>query len=71
MTMEVEINFDLPVDTISERRRIREERQRSETEGYREDMADVCKCHCGNVHYVKRRPRTEAEANEKVKVSNE
>lgn len=56
---------DAHVMTISERRRIREERQRADIEGFREDVANLCKCpNCGEVHY---RPRSEAEVNEKVK----
>lgn len=53
------------LESLSQRRRIREERQRTETEGYRVDVADLCKCpNCGVSHY---RPRTAAEADEKVK----
>lgn len=58
-----------PALTISERRRIREERQRTGAEGYRVDVAELCKCpNCGIGHY---RPRSEAEVTEKVKVGNE
>lgn len=64
--MEVEMKIETAtLQSFSERRKIREELQRSESQGIRVDVADVCKCpNCGIDHY---RPRSEAEANEKVK----
>lgn len=45
------IEFD-PVDSYGDRRRIREELQRTEAKGIRVDVADLCKCpECGGVHY--------------------
>jgi hypothetical protein len=53
-----------PVDSYLERKRIREERQRLESEGFRVDIADLCICpNCGGVHYKQRGTN---ESSEKV-----
>lgn len=44
------------LNSISERRRIREELQRTEASGFSVDPADKCKCDkCGRVHYIPRK----------------
>ncbi len=57
---------DDPVDSLLERRLIREDLQRKGAKGIRVDVADLCRCpRCGGDHY---RPRTETDSREsKVK----
>lgn len=49
------------ITSFSERRRIREQLQRSEIKGESLDPAIKCVCHCGYVHY-KPKPRKESES---------
>lgn len=54
------------INTYSDRRKIREEIQQSDAEGFSVDPAIKCKCSCGNVHYRKR-DETNAETPEREK----
>lgn len=52
-----------PTDSFAERRRIREQLQRSEAQGVSLDVGVKCKCpDCGMIHYKRPEPKTEQKS---------
>ena len=52
--------MDKAIKSFVDRKIIREQLEREGHKGYREDVAELCICECGNSHY---RPRKENDEN--------